>query len=131
MYQDRLKEVPFFAMLSKKELEFVAQQTDEIDVPAGKELVRQGDLGHEFFVVADGTAEITIDGQHVRDAGPGDFFGEMALLDEERRTATVTASTPMTLIVMSRASFRAIDQTMPRVHEVIREAIAQRRVPSR
>lgn len=128
MYQDRLKDVPFFGMLDKKELEVVAQQTDEIDVPAGKVLIREGDLGQEFFVVESGTAEITFDGQHVRDAGPGDFFGEMALLDEERRTATVTATTPMTLVVMTRASFRAIDQTMPRVHSVVREAITQRRM---
>jgi CRP-like cAMP-binding protein len=131
MFQERLKSVPFFSGLSKKDLEVVSQQAEELDVPEGKVLVRQGELGHEFFVVESGTAEISIDGQHIRDAGPGDFFGEMALLDEERRTATITAKTPMTVIVMTRASFRALDQTVPSVHETVREAIAQRRVTTR
>jgi CRP-like cAMP-binding protein len=131
MYQDRLKDVPFFANLAKKDLEIVSRQAEELDVPEGKVLVRQGELGHEFFVVQSGTAAITIDGTHVRDVGPGDFFGEMALLDEERRTATVTATSPMTLIVMSRASFRALDRTVPSVHATIRDAIAQRRVTTR
>jgi len=128
MYQDRLKDVPFFAALSKKDLEVVSQQADELDVPEGKVLIRQGELGQEFFVVESGKASITIDGAHVRDAGPGDFFGEMALLDEERRTATVTATSPMTVIVMTRASFRALDQTVPSVHAAVRDAIAQRRL---
>jgi CRP/FNR family transcriptional regulator, cyclic AMP receptor protein len=128
MFRDRLKDVPFFGMLSNKELEVVSRQTDELDVADGKVLVREGELGHEFFVVESGTAEVTLDGRKIRDIGPGEFFGEMALLDEERRTATVTATSPMTLIVMSRASFRAIDETMPRVHEVVHNAIAERRV---
>jgi CRP/FNR family transcriptional regulator, cyclic AMP receptor protein len=128
MLRDRLKEVPFFGMLSSKELEVVSRQADELDVADGKVLVREGELGHEFFVVESGTAEVTIEGRKIRDIGPGEFFGEMALLDEERRTATVTATSPMTLIVMTRASFRAIDETMPRVHEVVQKAIAERRV---
>jgi CRP-like cAMP-binding protein len=130
MIKDRLKDVPFFGMLSKKDLELVSQQAEELDVPEGKVLIRQGEIGHEFFVVESGTAEVTIDGQHVRDTEPGDFFGEMALLDEERRTATVTAKTPMTLIVMTRSSFRAMDQTMPSVHKTVHDAIAARRVTS-
>jgi class 3 adenylate cyclase len=127
MYLDRLKNVPFFGNLSKKELTAVAKQTDEIDVPAGKVLIRQGDIGHEFFVIEDGTAEVAKDGQKVSELKAGDFFGEMALLEEDRRTATVTASTPMTLIVMTRADFRAIDKTLPQVHQAVSEAIAQRR----
>ena len=128
MNQARLKDVPFFSMLKKKELELVARQADEVDVPAGKVLAEQGTFGDQFFVVEEGTAAVTRDGQPVADLGPGDFFGEMALLDSDRRTATVTATTPMTLIVMTRSSFRAIDAAMPRVHEVVVEAIEQRRV---
>lgn len=128
MYQARLKDVPFFSMLKKKELEFVAGQTEEVDVPAGKVLAQQGTFGDQFFVIQEGTAEVTRDGQSVAELGPGDFFGEMALLEADRRTATVTATTPMALIVMTRASFRAIDNTMPRVHEVVAQAIEQRRV---
>jgi CRP-like cAMP-binding protein len=128
MNQARLKDVPFFSTLKKKELEVVATQADEVDVPAGKVLAKQGDLGHEFFVIEEGTADVSRDGEHINELGPGDFFGEMALLEEERRNATVTATTPMTLIVMTRSSFRSLDSAMPHVHKVIQEAIEQRRV---
>jgi CRP-like cAMP-binding protein len=128
MYKARLNDVPFFSMLKKKELEVIAQQTDEVDVPAGKVLAEQGTFGDQFFVIEEGTADVTRDNQRIAQLGPGDFFGEMALLEADRRNATVTATSPMTLIVMSRASFRAIDKTMPRVHGVVAEAIEQRRV---
>jgi CRP-like cAMP-binding protein len=125
--QARLKDVPFFSGISKKDLSAIAQQTDEIDVAAGKVLVREGDLGQEFFLIDSGTADVSRAGGHLRDLGPGDFFGEMALLDEERRTATVTATSPMSLIVMTRSSFRALDHTMPSVHSTVAKAIADRR----
>ena len=128
MYQARLKDVPFFSTLKKKELEEVSRQADEVDVPAGKVLAEQGTFGDQFFVIEEGSAEVTRDGQRIAELGPGDFFGEMALLEADRRNATVTATTPMTLIVMTRASFRAIDSTMPHVHETVSRAIEQRRV---
>ncbi len=127
MLEARLKDVPFFSSLTHKELAFVAQQTDELDVPAGKVLAKEGDLGREFFVVQSGTAEVTKDGEHIAEMGPGDFFGEIALVAEERRTATVTATTPMEVIVMSRASFRAIDRMLPEVHARVAKAIEDRR----
>jgi CRP-like cAMP-binding protein len=127
MNQARLRDVPFFSSLSKKELAVVAQQTDELDVEAGKVLARQGDFGSEFFVIDTGTAEVTRDGEQLAELGAGDFFGEMALLEEDRRVATVTAKTPMTLIVMSRGSFRALDRSHPAVHETVANAIAERR----
>jgi CRP/FNR family transcriptional regulator, cyclic AMP receptor protein len=130
MIQAGLKAVPFFSKLKKRELEVVAQQTDEVDVAAGKVLATQGDLGHEFFIIETGTAVVSRDGEQISELGPGDFFGEIALLEEDRRNATVTATTPMTLIVMTRSSFRAIDQSMPHVHEVVQDAIEQRRVPA-
>jgi CRP/FNR family cyclic AMP-dependent transcriptional regulator len=128
MNQDRLKAVPFFSKLKKKELELIAKQADEIDVPAGKVLAKQGDLGDEFFVIEAGTAEVARDGARINELGPGDFFGEMALLEADRRNATVTAREPMALIVMTRSSFRAIDKAMPHVHAAVQEAIEQRRV---
>jgi CRP/FNR family transcriptional regulator, cyclic AMP receptor protein len=130
MNQARLKSVPFFGSLKKRELELIARQADEIDVPAGKVLARQGDLGDEFFVIEAGTADVLRDGERINTLGPGDFFGEIALLEEDRRIATVTATTPMALIVMTRASFRAIDRAMPHVHDAVQEAIEQRRVPA-
>jgi CRP/FNR family cyclic AMP-dependent transcriptional regulator len=128
--QARLKDVPFFSKLKKKELELIGRQADEIDVPAGKVLAKQGDLGDEFFVIESGTAEVARDGERINELGPGDFFGEMALLEADRRNATVTATTPMALIVMTRSSFRGIDKAMPHVHKAVQEAIEQRRVPA-
>lgn len=127
MLQSRLKDVPFFRDMSKKELASVAQQTDELDIRAGKVLAQEGDFGQEFFIIDSGTADVTRGGERVGELGPGDFFGEMALLDEERRTATVTATTDMSVIVMSRSSFRALDRTMPKVHAAVAQAIADRR----
>jgi CRP/FNR family transcriptional regulator, cyclic AMP receptor protein len=129
MQKARLKEVPFFSAMSKKELAAVAQQTDELDVAAGKVLAREGDFGHEFFVIDSGRATVTRDGEQIAELGPGDFFGEMALLDEDRRTATVTAASPMSLVVMTRASFRALDRAAPSVHEQVAKAIAERHAP--
>jgi CRP/FNR family transcriptional regulator, cyclic AMP receptor protein len=131
MYEGRLKDVPFFSILSKKDLDTVARQTDEVDVREGKVLIRQGDLGQEFFVIEEGTAEVVRGGATVGELGPGDFFGEMALLDEERRTATVTAKSPMKLIVMTRSSFRALDKSVPKVHKAVHDAIAERRATAR
>lgn len=127
MLRDQLKDVPFFSSLSKRELTEVAQQTDELDVPEGKSLAREGDFGHEFFVIVDGTAEVVRGDARLAELGPGDFFGEMALVGEERRMATVTAKSPMRVLVMTRESFRAIDRTMPAVHAGIVEAIEARR----
>jgi CRP/FNR family cyclic AMP-dependent transcriptional regulator len=130
MVEAELKEVPFFKPLGKKELRVVAQQTDVLDVKPGKALATEGDFGHEFFIIRSGTAEVTQHGEHVRDLGPGDFFGEIALLEEDRRTATVTATAPMSVIVMTRQSFRALDHDHPEVHAEVSEAIAARREAS-
>jgi CRP/FNR family transcriptional regulator, cyclic AMP receptor protein len=127
MIKDQLKNVPFFSSLSKKELAAVAQQTDELDVKEGKVLAEEGDFGHEFFVIEAGTAEVTRSGERIAELGPGDFFGEMALLDADRRNATVTATSPMTVIVMTRQSFRALDSHEPGVHDAVAKEIAKRR----
>jgi CRP-like cAMP-binding protein len=129
MEQGRLKAVPFFSTMSKNELAAVAQQTDEVDVPAGKVLAREGDFGEEFFLIDAGTAQVTRGGEAIAELGAGDFFGEMALLEADRRNATVTAKTPMSLIVMTRASFRALDRDHPEVHAIVAKAIAERHAP--
>jgi CRP-like cAMP-binding protein len=127
MFEAQLKDVPFFRGLSKRELATVAQQTDEIDVEAGAVLARQGDFGHEFFVIIDGTAEVLRGDEPIAELGPGEFFGEMALIDDDRRNATVRALSPMKLLVMTRNSFRTVDRSMPQVHATVIEAINQRR----
>ena len=127
MFEAQLRDVPFFSGLSKRELATVAQQIDEVEVDAGAVLATEGDFGHEFFVIMDGTAEVLRGDAPIAELGPGEFFGEMALLDEDRRTATVKAISPMKLLVMTRSSFRSIDRTMPQIHAAVAQAISQRR----
>jgi CRP-like cAMP-binding protein len=129
MNQAGLKDVPFFSSMSEQDLAAVAQQTDEISVAAGRVLAREGDLGNEFFVIESGMAEVTRDGAPVAKLGAGDFFGEIALIREERRTATVTATSPMVLIVMTGSSFRSLDCSTPEIRETVSKALAERRSP--
>jgi CRP-like cAMP-binding protein len=130
MDQARLKDVPFFSSLSEQDLATVAQQTEEISVAAGTVLAREGDLGDEFFVIESGTAEVTRGSAPVAKLGAGDFFGEIALIREERRTATVTALSPMVLIVMPGSSFRSLDRSTAEIRETVSQALAERRDPS-
>ena len=121
-----LEQIPLFAGLSKKDREQVARWADEIDEPAGHPLVDQGNFAHEFFVLLDGTVEVTKDGEHVTDLGPGDFFGEIALVEHERRTATVRATTPVRAVVMHSREFGAMRSDMPAVCDRIETAIRER-----
>lgn len=120
--------MPLFDGLSAREREQVARWADEIDVPAGYHLAEQGRFAHEFFVILEGTAEVTIDGTHVRDLGPGDFFGEIALVETQRRTATVTAAGPLRAVVMHQREFAGMRAEIPEVAERIHAAIADRLV---
>ena len=122
----RLAAIPLFAGLSRREREQVARWADEIDEPAGYHLVDQGTFAHEFFVLIDGTVEVRKDDQHLTDLGPGDFFGEIALVEQERRTATVTATEPVRAIVMHSREFGAMRDEMPAVAARIEAAIRER-----
>src|SRR4051794_36618064 len=104
----------------------VAQLADEIDAREGEVLARQGDIGHEFFVIEQGHVEVVRDGDHIAELGPGDFFGEMALISEERRTATVSALDPMTCVVMTGKTFRGLKRSQPEVYETVRAEVARR-----
>lgn len=128
MDADRLTSSPLFEGLSKKEREHVARQADEVDVPAGKVLAQQGELGWEFFVIETGAAEVLVDGEKVAELGPGDFFGELALLGnrDRYRTATVTATDPSTLIVMTRQAFDDFRREAPEAAKRIEEAAQAR-----
>lgn len=103
---DALSRVPLFASLSKRELEFVASRADEVDAPAGKFLTTQGEPGDTFYVLLDGEARVDIDGNLRRTLEPGDFFGEISMLDRGLGTATITTTKPSRLLVMSHAQFR-------------------------
>jgi len=126
MKASTLKSIPLFAPLSRKELALVAQHADEVDVPAGEVLAREGEVAHEFFVIKSGTATVTQGGEAVNHLGPGDFFGEIGLLQTPRRIATVTADSPMELIVMFGPEFTAVESEIKEIHQCIRNAISQR-----
>jgi len=121
-----VQSIPLFAGLSKDDQQVVAQYADEVDVEAGKVLAEEGRLAYEFFAIKDGTAEVKLGGERTAALGPGDFFGEIGLLAGDRRVATVVATSPMHLIVLTGSQLRAIDSRMPGVAERIRGAMAQR-----
>jgi len=122
-----VKLAPLFAGLDKRALEKVALLSETLDVKAGKEITQEGRLAWEFFVIEDGTAEVAQEGAVIRTLGPGDFFGEVGLLGGgERRTATVTATSPMQLIVLTAGRLATIEREMPGVSEQIRAALAER-----
>ena len=126
MRERELRSVPLFASLPKKDLGKLARFTDQVDVPEGKALARQGEFAYEFFAIREGSAEVVKDGQKVADLGPGDFFGEIGLLETERRTATVVATSAMSLVVMAGWDFRGLESDMPDLARQVREVIRQR-----
>ena len=122
----RLESIPLFRQLSRKDRDQVSRWTDEVDLPAGYHLLDQGHFPHEFFVIEKGTVAVTKDGVHIADLGPGDFCGEIAIMEHERRTATVVATTPVTAFVMLARDFEIMAGVMPEVAEQIRAAIRER-----
>ena len=121
-----VQSIPLFAGLSKDDQKVVAQYADEVDVEPGTVLAQEGRLAYEFFAIKAGTAEVKVGGAHTATLGPGDFFGEIGLLGGDRRVASVVATTPMSLVVLTGSQLRAIDSRMPGVAERIRSAMAQR-----
>lgn len=122
--------VPLFSGCSRSELERIAQLVDEIEVPEGRVLIREGDLGREAFVVVSGEAEVTIDDQLVAKLGSGDCLGEMSLLAGNFRTATVVATTGMQLIVLDSRSFESLLDDVPSVTRKVLRQLAERVVRS-
>lgn len=127
MDPSRLKSIALFRELSSKDQKRVAQWADEVDLPAGRTLVKEGQFGWEFFVIESGAVEVRRGDALLATLGPGDFFGEMALLEADRRTATVATTEPTTVIVMTGQQFRSMANEMPEVAERIREAVEARR----
>jgi CRP/FNR family transcriptional regulator, cyclic AMP receptor protein len=123
----RLKTIPLFASLSDREREQVAQRADEVDVAEGKHLIDEGQFGYEFFVIEEGNAQVRHGDETIAQLGPGDFFGEIALLEEQRRTASVIATSPMRAVVMFGRDFRQMESELPEVAARIRQAIEDRR----
>jgi cAMP-dependent protein kinase regulator len=119
--------IPLFASVPRRRRWHVARLADEVLVPAGRELTRQGGYAQEFFVVVSGTADVMRDGEHVGALEPGDFFGEVGLLGARwERTATVVATSPMRLLVMARQQFRELLFAAPALAAPILRAAADR-----
>jgi CRP-like cAMP-binding protein len=124
---DALAKAPLFSALSKQELGELAKASEDLEVGEGRVLMREGDLGREFFVIVDGDVSVTQDGKEIRRLGAGDFFGEIALIYENaRRTATVTAVSPLRFFVLTRQSFRSLLERQPQIEDKVMAALEER-----
>jgi CRP/FNR family transcriptional regulator, cyclic AMP receptor protein len=123
---DHLRSVPLFAACTDRELARIDQSVDELDVVAGTVLTNQGDIGREAFIVVSGTASVVRDGVEVATVGPGAQIGELALLDGGPRSATVTATTDMSLLILSKGAFNGVLDEIPILAHRIAVELARR-----
>ena len=121
-----LKGVPLFAGCSKSELQRIAALADELDLAEGATLIREGETGREFIVVADGSVRVTRGGKTLRELGSGDFIGEIALVADVPRTATVTATSPVRLLVVTDRAFRSVLEQMPSIATKVLQSLGER-----
>src|SRR4051794_28134425 len=121
-----LRRTPLFSELSKKELTLLARMSDDIEVDAGKVLCKEGQIGREFFVIVEGKVEVTRKGKPVKRSGGDDFFGEIALLEDIPRPATVPAKSPLRLFVLTSHDFRHLVRASPSVERKVMRSLARR-----
>ncbi|HEU5203812.1 MAG TPA: cyclic nucleotide-binding domain-containing protein [Candidatus Limnocylindrales bacterium] len=121
-----LRSVPLFVGLDDSELKAVGGLTTEVDVPAGHELAREETFGDEFYMILDGNVRIHRAGSTIRTLGPGDFLGEIALIDHGRRTASATAETDCRLLVLGHREFHSLLDVQPDIRVHVLEALARR-----
>ena len=125
-----LARAPLFEGLSRGELEELSKVTEDLDDQAGKVLCREGETAREFFVIIEGEVAVTKRGEEIRTLGNGDFFGEIGLLEDVPRTATVTAKTPVRYFVLTRQSFRSLLDHQSEIERKVMRAFADRVRPS-
>lgn len=125
-YLEHLASVPLFAACSRKDLQRIARASDEVQVPAGRTLVKQGDVGRECFVLVDGSVKVERNGRKVATLGPGAYFGELSLLDKGPRTATATTEEDSTVLVLGPREFSAVLDEVPQLAHKLLAALAQR-----
>ncbi|HEX2110821.1 MAG TPA: cyclic nucleotide-binding domain-containing protein [Gaiellaceae bacterium] len=123
---DSLRRAPLFADLSKDELQQLARVTEDLEVGEGKVLCREGEPAQEFFVIIEGDVEVTRQGRRLSTLSDGDFFGEIALLEDIPRTATVTATKPLRFFVLTRQAFWGMVDRNPEVERKVLRALAKR-----
>jgi CRP/FNR family transcriptional regulator, cyclic AMP receptor protein len=121
-----LKQAPLFSGCSKSELRAVARIADELDLREGTVITREGRPGREFFVLVSGTADVTKQGEKVAQLGAGEWFGEIALLTDSPRTATVTATSPVDVLVVTDRRFKEVVETMPSIALKILSTVSSR-----
>jgi CRP/FNR family cyclic AMP-dependent transcriptional regulator len=121
-----IAKVPLFSQCSRGELAQIAKIADEIDLPAGRVLTREGARGREFFVLLEGTADVRQDTRLLPPLGPGDFFGEIALVADLPRTTTVTATSPVHALVIGERDFRGLLRRSPKIQGKVLQAVAAR-----
>lgn len=121
-----LGRAPLFEGLSKKELTELARVTEDLKVEPGTVLCREGKVGREFFVIVDGTADVTKGGKRLASRSGGDFVGEIALVTTQKRTATVTATSPLRCFILTQGDFRRVLQENPGVQLKVMQALAER-----
>ena len=127
---DLIKRVPLFGSSSKHELEEIAKIADEIDLPEGRAVITEGETGREFFVLVEGTAEVVRGGKKVAAIGPGDFFGEIALIAKTPRNATITTTSPVRALVITDRAFRQLLDRSPQIAVGVLQALAERLAPT-
>jgi CRP-like cAMP-binding protein len=126
MDESSLQSIALFDSLSSAERREIAQHADEIDLPEGTELVRQGEFAYEFFVLEDGSADVIRDGEPIAQLGAGDFLGEMGIVSQAVRNATVVTTSPAHAIVMTEQAFRSMARNNPAVASRITAAVEER-----
>jgi CRP-like cAMP-binding protein len=125
-YLQHLGSVPLFSSCTSRDLQKIAKASDEVTIDEGKVLVEQDAIGHEFFVIVEGSAQVTRNGHDVATMGPGDYFGELALFDGGPRTATVTATSPMRVLVLGQREFAGLLDEVPGLTHKVLATLARR-----
>ena len=125
-YLEHLASVPLFAACSHKDLQRIARASDEVQIPEGRTLMKQGDIGRECFVLVEGKVKVEINGREVASLGPGAYFGELSLLDKGPRTATVTTEIDSTVLVLGPREFSAVLDEVPALAHKLLAALAAR-----
>jgi CRP-like cAMP-binding protein len=127
MDEAKLRDIPLFAKLSRKQRKLLALRADEVEVQPGKLVCRKGESANELYVIEQGTAKVVRDDQYLDELGPGEFFGEMGLFGDAPRNANVIATTPLTLMILDGQALRQLEREHPELASRISATIEQRR----